>query len=125
MEYKILEIDQKRGDWVRIKVTFDDGEVYEKRMMADTSSLEGIDGSVKQWLADYLPLREQSKERVEVLPKKAIELTVNELPKSSQQIAAEEEQARLAREAEKAEEERRLLAEAIVKLRESRKKGGK
>lgn len=63
MNYKILEIDPKKQEWVKIEVTFDDGEKYVKRMMADCSSAETIDADVRKWLSDYLPAREEEKKQ--------------------------------------------------------------
>lgn len=67
MQYKILETSEtytaaghakQPAPWVKISVDFEDGTpVYEKRMTADISSLESIDGAVRAWWADYEPQR--------------------------------------------------------------------
>lgn len=57
MQYKILEIDSDKQT-VKIEVTFDDGEVYVKRMMANVSSKEAITQAIEGWLVNYVPSRQ-------------------------------------------------------------------
>lgn len=91
MKYEILEVN-KKDRWVRIKVTFDDKTTYEKRMMAPMDSEETIHGAIRQWLADYLPLREaESKFDPEKLKSKSVTLTTEDLPKTTIEQDAEKE----------------------------------
>ena len=94
MNYKILKVNQKQG-WVSLEVTFDDGIVYPKRMMADVTSEEGIHASIQQWLADYTPMREEEKQIPDLskLQGKVTSVSTQDLPKTSieqapQQVAA-------------------------------------
>lgn len=61
MDYKVVEINTKEH-WVKIIVTFDDTSTYTKRMMIDVLTEDGVNGAIKQWLADYLA--EKKKEAV-------------------------------------------------------------
>ena len=57
MQYKILEIDADKKT-VKIEVTFDDGEVYTKRMMANVTSKETVTTAIEAWLVEYIPARQ-------------------------------------------------------------------
>lgn len=70
MTYKILEVNAAEG-WVKLELTFDDGEVRIKRMMADVSSLASIEAAVAAWYADYAPTRVK-KDQVEAAVNDAI-----------------------------------------------------
>jgi len=118
--YKIKEINQKEK-WIAIEVDFGDGTPkYQKRMMADTTSEAGIQASVEQWLADYLPLREAelSVPDLSSLRNKSFSVDKDKLPKSSVQKAQDEEirkakqlaDEKLAKEAKEAVD---ALAEAV------------
>lgn len=78
--YKILNINQE-NQVVEIEVTFEDGEVYHKRMMisvpryeqeinssgeltgkvTENSLDDRVKGTIEGWLATYLPMREADK----------------------------------------------------------------
>lgn len=94
--YKILEINKDQG-WIKIEVKFEDGEVYQKRMMAPLDSPESINAAVCQWLADYLPQRSsppQLSKHVQSMVNTNVVVDVDKLPKTSKQVAIEQEAAK-------------------------------
>jgi len=63
--FKVKEVN-KEQNWIAITVTFDDGEVYDKRMMVSGTDQESIISDVTNWLKDYEPLRKVEKESPDV-----------------------------------------------------------
>lgn len=92
MNYKILEINQDQK-WIAIEVDFGDGSPkYNKRMMADTSTEEGIHNSIGQWLADYLSQRVvEDRVNLSEIKNKSFDIDEAKLPKTSLEKAREEE----------------------------------
>lgn len=91
MNYKIKEINQDQK-WVQIEVDFGDGSPkYTKRMMADTSTEDGIHASITQWLSDYLPQRVvEVKADLSSLKNKSFDVDVAKLPKRKEKDALAE-----------------------------------
>lgn len=54
--YKITEVN-KEQEWVKVEVTFEDGEVYTKRMNVDLTSEETVHAGIADWLSHYEPQR--------------------------------------------------------------------
>lgn len=60
MNYIITNFNKERST-VSLTVTWDDGDIYDKTMMADLSSEESIRSAIEKWLAEYAPMREAEK----------------------------------------------------------------
>ncbi len=91
MQYTITEINKEQG-WVALTVIFDDGIAYDKKMMAPMDSEDSIHGAIKQWLADYAPMREANKNSYDPsgLTSKTFSVSGEDLPKTSVDQAAEQ-----------------------------------
>lgn len=90
MKYVITEVNKQQG-WVALTVTFDDNSTYDKRMMAPMDSEESIHGAIKQWLADYLPMREKKLSSYDPkgLENKTTNFTKQDLPTPSSALVEE------------------------------------